>query len=128
MDETVKRRLLTAALLAALVAFAGFFPLAAEAQTDPTRPPATLRNPVAPDAAVPAGPVEPRLQSILIARHAGGRHVAVIDGQTVRQGELFQGARLERMTETEVVLVKGKSIKVLKLFPAAAPQAPSLQR
>ena len=59
------------------------------------------------------------MQSVLIARHAGGRHVAVIDGQTVRLGEQFRGARVARMTQNEVVLVKGKERRVLRLFPRA---------
>lgn len=123
MDETVKRRLITAALLAALVAVAGFAPWAAKAQTDPTRPPASLLHPVAPDAATPAAPVAPRLQSVLIGRGPGERRVAVIDGQTVRLGEQFRGARLARVTETEVELVQGSHRQVLKLFPAPAANA-----
>ena len=60
------------------------------------------------------------LQSVLIARHPGGRHVAVIDGQTVALGEQFKGARVARMTDNEVVLVKGNSRQILKLFPRPA--------
>ncbi|WP_223468012.1 hypothetical protein [Massilia soli] len=60
----------------------------------------------------------PKLQSILIARTPGGRHVAVIDGATVRLGDTYQGARVERMTQSEVVLSKGGKKQVLKLFPA----------
>ena len=123
MGEAVKRRLLALGLLALLVALAGLGPSTALAQapaalSDPTRPPASLLQRTASTPA-PAAPSTPQLQSVLIARHAGGRQVAVIDGKTVRQGELFNGARLERMTQTEVVLVKGSSVQVLKLFPAA---------
>lgn len=116
--------MLAAALLAALVALAGLLPVAAFAQTvlrDPTRPPASVLTPVAASPEATRG--GPRLQSILVARHPGGRHVAVIDGKTVRQGELLDGARLERVSDTEVVLVKGKTVQVLKLFPAAAASA-----
>ena len=69
----------------------------------------------------PTAPVAiegPRLQSILIARTPGGRHVAVIDGETVRLGDNYKGAKVERMTQTEVVLSKGGKQQVLKLFPA----------
>jgi MSHA biogenesis protein MshK len=130
MDEIVKRRMLYAVLLAALVALAGLLPTAAVAQAlaDPTRPPAALLNPVAASSAAAPATTAPRLQSILIARHPGGRHVAVIDGKTVRQGELVNGARLERMSQTEVVLVKGKLVQVLKLFPATASAGASPQR
>ncbi|WP_229477286.1 hypothetical protein [Massilia rubra] len=90
---------------------------------DPTRPPARLYTP-ADDAAAAPQSMEPQLQSVLIARHAGGRHVAVIDGQTVRLGEQFRGARVARMTDNEVVLVKGREQRVLRLFP----RTPSPQR
>lgn len=65
-------------------------------------------------------PEGPQLQSILIAGAPGGRHVAVIDGDTVRLGDNYKGARVERMTQTEVVLSKGGKKQVLKLFPATA--------
>ncbi|NHZ94813.1 hypothetical protein F2P46_03520 [Massilia sp. CCM 8734] len=90
---------------------------------DPTRPPARLYTPAGDAAAAPQS-MEPQLQSVLIARHAGGRHVAVIDGQTVRLGEQFRGARVTRMTDNEVVLVKGREHRVLRLFP----RTPSPQR
>jgi MSHA biogenesis protein MshK len=107
MDEAVKL-IVTAALLAAGAAHAQ--PLA-----DPTRPPAMLSRPAAGPAASapPAGPV---LQSVLIARHPGGRQVAVIDGETVRLGGTFRGAVLVRMSETEVELQRGSGRQVLKLF------------
>jgi MSHA biogenesis protein MshK len=78
---------------------------------DPTRPPAAA---VAGEngALSSAGP---QLQSVLIARHPGGRHVAVIDGDTVRLGESWNGARVARITPGEVELVRGKERQVLKL-------------
>ncbi|WP_243490014.1 hypothetical protein [Massilia violaceinigra] len=115
MDDLMSARLLLCALaLAAQAASAQPLP-------DPTRPPASLTTPAG-DAAAPHS-VEPQLQSVLIARHAGGRHVAVIDGQTVRLGEQFRGARVAQMTQNEVVLVKGRERRVLRLFPRTpAPQ------
>lgn len=114
MDEALKT---TSRIL--LVAAGTLLASAAVAQVlqDPTRPPASLLGAAkgAPGTAAPQGP---HLQSILIARTPGGRHVAVIDGETVRLGDSFRGARVERMTQTEVVLSKGGKKQVLKLFPA----------
>lgn len=117
MDEAVNALFWKGAATAAAVCWGT---AQAQALADPTRPPATLMSVRGALAPVASAPSAPRLQSILIARHAGGRQVAVIDGQTVQVGEHFRGARIERMTETEVVLVKGAQRQVLKLFPAAA--------
>ena len=125
MDEAVN-----ANIIQALLAGAALFAANSQAQAleDPTRPPASLMQ-AAPGSAVPAAPSAPQLQSVLIARHDGGRHVAVIDGQTVRLGEHYKGAVLASMTETEVVLQRGSERQVLKLFPAAAHKAaPAAQR
>ncbi|WP_020652167.1 hypothetical protein [Massilia niastensis] len=94
----------------------------AQTLADPTRPPAALDPGRAAGA---AGDGQPRLQSVLIAARAGGRHVAVIDGETVRLGETFRGARVARMTQTEVELVRGRERQVLRL--AAADQTPAVQ-
>jgi MSHA biogenesis protein MshK len=61
----------------------------------------------------------PQLQSVLIGRGSGARQVAVIDGETVRLGERFHGARLVRMTQDEVELARGGARQVLKLYPPA---------
>jgi MSHA biogenesis protein MshK len=124
MDEAVNANPIKALLAAGALcaAHAG-----AQALEDPTRPPASLMQ-AAPGGAVPAAPAEPQLQSVLIARQDGGRHVAVIDGQTVRLGESYKGAVLTRMSETEVVLQRGTERQVLKLFPAAHKAAPAAQR
>ncbi|MGZ8304756.1 MAG: hypothetical protein ACXW2U_19800 [Telluria sp.] len=101
-----------------LLAAAGVLGAAANAQAlaDPTRPPPSLQQ--VRGAQPVAAPQRPRLQSVLIARAQGGRHVAVIDGQMVRLGDTFRGARVERMTQTQVVLSKDGRKQVLKLFPA----------
>lgn len=119
MDDIVNLRLIAAAALM------GAAQAAAQALPDPTRPPASI---LAPASAGSAGSADatpaasgPQLQSVLIARHPGGRHVAVIDGQTVQLGDKYKGALLTRMTATEVVLVNGKSRQVLKLYPTATP-------
>lgn len=102
----------------------------AQALQDPTRPPAALAAAGKGAATAPVAIDGPRLQSILIARTPGGRHVAVIDGQTVRPGETFRGARVEHMTATQVVLSKDGRKQTLKLFPATAagPNAQRVQR
>jgi MSHA biogenesis protein MshK len=65
----------------------------------------------------------PQLQSVLIARQPGGRQVAVIDGETVRLGEEYKGARVARITPTAVELVRGKERQVLRLPSADEPGA-----
>lgn len=114
MDEAVNKTMPTipTCLLAGLLAC-----LAAAAQSvagplsDPTRPPPALDG----SRAQGAGDGLPRLQSVLIAPRAGGRHVAVIDGETVRLGDSFRGARVVRMTPFEVVLVRGRERQVLRM-------------
>lgn len=119
MDDPVSPRLL---LCLAALAVHGAALAQSGGLSDPTRPPARLYSPPAGDETAVATR-EPQLQSVLIARHAGGRHVAVIDGQTVRLGEQFHGARVAQMTQNEVVLVRGKERRVLRLFaPSPSPQ------
>jgi MSHA biogenesis protein MshK len=100
----------------------------AQAVQDPTRPPAQLIKPSAGAALSGA----PQLQSILIARGAGGRRVAVIDGAMVRVGDVVRGARVTGMTPSEVQLQRGGKREVLTMrapeaepepVPAAAPAA-----
>ncbi|WP_229429070.1 hypothetical protein [Massilia sp. ST3] len=112
MDEAVKNLILTTLAGIALA----HLPAGAQALTDPTRPPAALEG------ARADGPGDglPRLQSVLISPRAGGRHVAVIDGETVRLGDSFRGARVVRMTQTEVELARGAERQVLRLDVAAA--------
>lgn len=100
----------------------------AQALQDPTRPPAALLGAGKGAATAAVAIAGPRLQSILIARTPGGRHVAIIDGQTVRPGENFKGARVEHMSATEVVLSKDGRKQILKLFPATAAGPNAVQR
>lgn len=120
MDETVTRHALCGLLLLAVGAEA------AAALPDPTRPPANLMS----GASVAAAPTPsaPQLQSVLIARQAGGRHVAVIDGHTLRLGETYKGATLASVTPTQVVLVQGKQRQVLRLYPVQLPRQLPAQR
>jgi MSHA biogenesis protein MshK len=120
MDEAVKETPVKHLILTTLAALALVqLPAAAQSLADPTRPPALLASSSA------AGLEDglPRLQSVLISPRAGGRHVAVIDGETVRLGDSFRGARVARMTQTEVELVRGRERQVLRLDALAAPVA-----
>jgi hypothetical protein len=54
------------------------------------------------------------LQSILIGEN---RKLAIIDGQTVKLNGRFGEQTLVRLTETEAVLKRGKSMQTLKLYP-----------
>jgi MSHA biogenesis protein MshK len=85
--------------------FAGANLAAAQALQDPTRPPANL-----------------------IARQAGGRHIAVIDGETLRIGDSYQGARVTRIEQNEVELGRGNARQVLKLNAAMPANAGAIER
>lgn len=94
---------------------------AAQSLPDPTRPPGSLAT--APDAeAVDGVSSAPLLQSVIISP---GRRVAIIAGQTVKQGDKFGDAKVVRITENEVVLRNGDNVQTLKLFPNIEKQ-PSL--
>ena len=117
MDEavitTTTRRTLGAAFCALLCAAGA----GAQGLQDPTRPPAAATPAMGGPAAPGSGP---QLQSILIGRAAGGRHLAVIDGETVRLGDSFHGAKVARIGENEVELVRGGERQVLRLYAQAA--------
>jgi hypothetical protein len=121
MDSAVKTVVKTAVKASLLAALAAAVAGGAMAQavphglTDPTRPPAVMALPGSD--AEPAGPAAPVLQSILVSREAGGRRVAVINGEMVKQGMKVGDAVVERVGETEVVLRRGKARETLKLFP-----------
>jgi MSHA biogenesis protein MshK len=114
MDEAVKRGCLC--LLFAATNLAG-----AQALQDPTRPPAALMAGPGAAAEASGAPANraPQLQSVLVSRQPGGRHVAVIDGETLRPGDTYRGARVARIEQNEVELVRGRTRQVLRLNPAA---------
>ena len=131
MDEAMKRLACCLLLAAANLA-------SAQALQDPTRPPAVLmaaQGGAAQGAAAPADRA-PQLQSVLIARQPGGRHIAVIDGETLRLGELYKGARVTRIEQDAVELTRGRARQVLTLHAPApgvagspgAPGAPGVNR
>jgi MSHA biogenesis protein MshK len=82
----------------------------AESLRDPTRPTGTS---IVDNEAenVMRGPV---LQSVL---NSSGRKLAIISGQTVKQGDMIGNARVVNIRDAEVVLAQGKELQVLKLFP-----------
>ena len=124
MDEAVKRMFACGLLACASLA-------AAQALQDPTRPPASLSAPQAGAAgSAAAAPAKqgPRLQSVLIARQPGGRHLAVIDGETLRIGDSYQGARVTRIEQNEVELSRGNARQVLKLNAAVPANAGAIER
>lgn len=86
----------------------------AEALTDPTRPPPSLSADAQPDGKLAPPPSGPVLQSILISPT---RVVAIISGETVKQGDRYGDARVVRISEGEVVLRSGGQLQTLKLFP-----------
>lgn len=110
--STLASTLMWAALCAVLIGSG-----TVRAQTaDPTLPPPGL-DPLAPESDVPMVTDGPQLQSILVSREAGGRRIAVISGEMVRQGSRWQGALVEKVGENEVVLRRGKAREVLRLYP-----------
>lgn len=78
---------------------------------DPTRPPASL-GVISPG--MPTATSTLVLQSVLISP---GRKVAVISGETVQVGDRLGDARVTKITEGEVVLVRDGQAQTLKLFP-----------
>lgn len=90
----------------------------AQTVQDPTRPPALLLHPGT-GAAVSSAP---QVQSILVGRGAGGRRVAVIDGNLVRVGDQVGGARVVAISAGEVQLQRASRRDTLKLqAPGAVP-------
>jgi MSHA biogenesis protein MshK len=119
MDEALTPPKAAKAVKAAALAllFAAGAHAQAQALQDPTRPPAAAQASSVAQASAATGP---RLQSILVAREAGGRHLAVIDGETVRLGGQFHGARVARIGDNEVELVRGGERQVLRLYAQEA--------
>jgi MSHA biogenesis protein MshK len=84
-------------------------PIAAADLADPTAPPA-------PPAADGGAVASPGL-SLTAIKRSGNKRVAVIGGQEVAVGGRYQDARVVRISESEVVLRRGREITVLKLYP-----------
>lgn len=84
-------------------------PVVAQALSDPTRPPASLATVVA-EEALPGA----QLQSVLIS---SDRRIAVINGETVRQGGKYRDATVLRVEEASVVLRYPDREERLELLP-----------
>jgi MSHA biogenesis protein MshK len=112
MAQSLKRKMASGMAIIGCIGFSVLPVSMAGAQTlpDPTRPPHQLeQGGTAIEAAI--GPV---LQSVLISP---GRRMAIISGQAVSLGGQFEGARLIKITESEVVLRNASGLQTLKLFP-----------
>jgi len=85
---------------------------AAQAMSDPTRPPGAFAT-GEPEAGgdVAGGPV---LQSVLISPTV---KAAIISGETVKLGDKYGDAVLVKVAEAEVVLKSGDTTQVLKMYP-----------
>ncbi len=99
---------MAARMMVLVVALGLAQPAAAASLPDPTALPA------APSA--DGGSEQPAglLTAIKLSRK---QKIAVIDGQEVALGGRYQDARVVRITETEVVLRRGRDTTVLKLYP-----------
>ena len=89
---------------------------AAQALSDPTRPPLELMRATVAGAAAGAtdGPPRPRVKSILLS---SARNGAIIDGQYVPLGGTYGKASLVNITATEVTLKTDQGLEVLQLYP-----------
>ncbi len=78
---------------------------------------ADLPDPTALPAAPSAeGDASPGMSLTAIKRR-GTQRLAVIGGEEVPVGGRYQGARVVRITESEVVLRRGTDVTVLELYP-----------
>ncbi|HJV01136.1 MAG TPA: MSHA biogenesis protein MshK [Burkholderiaceae bacterium] len=115
MDETVSRPAqVSKRVLAMLPVLLWASCACAQGLPDPTVPPPEARQAMGVAAAPPENK-GPQLQSVLVG--SNGRQVAVIDGQTVRRGEKFNGALLVRVDKNHAVLRRGSHTQVLTLYP-----------
>jgi hypothetical protein len=103
-------RLMLAQATAAAAALAFSAGSAAQALTDPTRPPLELLLSAAMVGAAPRAP----LQSILLS---SARKGAIINGQYVALGGSYGKATLVKITATEVTLKSDGTLEVLQLYP-----------
>ena len=108
-------RLMLAQVLAATAALTLSAGSAAQALTDPTRPPLELMG----AAAAGAAPRTP-LQSILLS---SARKGAIINGQYVPLGGTYGKAKLVAITATGVTLKSDQGLEMLQLYPSAGKTA-----
>ena len=106
-------RLRLAQALSAAIALTLCASSAAQALTDPTRPPLELMGAAAAGAAAGIAPHTP-LQSIILS---SARKGAIISGQYVPLGGAFGKSTLVKITATEVTLKSDQGLEVLQLYP-----------
>ena len=94
-------------------------PCTAEALPDPTRP----VDSVVSQTSASGSDGEPVLQLIRISKRR--KSSAIIDGQSVQVGDSIGGARVVKISETQVVLKSGNVFKTLKLFPGVEKNPPN---
>lgn len=111
-------RLMLAPAIVAASALALSAGSAAQALTDPTRPPLELMRAAVVSAAtagIAGAAPRPRVESILLS---SARKGAIINGQYVPLGGSYGEARLVNITATEVTLKTNKGLEVLQLYPS----------
>jgi MSHA biogenesis protein MshK len=82
-------------------------PLAAGALQDPTAPPVMVAPGDAAGSSIP----------LTAIKQIGNQRIAIIGGQEIAVGGRYQGARVVRITESEVVLRRDGDTTVHKLYP-----------
>ena len=82
-------------------------PLGAAALQDPTAPPAQSAEGAAAGQGIP----------LTAIKQVGQRRIAIIGGQEIAVGGRYEGARVVRITESEVVLRRDGETTVHKFYP-----------
>ena len=90
----------------------------AQGVADPTRPPASLEQPVSGGDATPTGGVPASGVQTIVRRHQHGKPAALINGEFVVLGGRVGESRLVRVDEDSVTLRGPEGTEVLKLTPA----------
>ena len=80
-------------------------------------PAGALQDPTAPPMAQPAGDAAGAGIPLTAIKQVGTRRVAIIGGQEIAVGGRYQGARVVRITEGEVVLRRDGETTAHKLYP-----------
>ena len=103
--------------LLATVNLGGLLPLATAQLPDPTRPPTggvVVTTPtVAGEAAAPEG--ANTVQAVFV--RPGGKSTAIINGQTVRVGDMLGDKKVKRITDKEIVLQGDSGRDTLSIYP-----------
>ncbi|MFZ5575989.1 MAG: MSHA biogenesis protein MshK [Pseudomonadota bacterium] len=76
-----------------------------------------LQDPTAPPLAPPAGEAAGAGIPLTAIKRVGPRRLAIIGGQEIAAGGRYEGARVVRITESEVVLRRDGETTVHKLYP-----------